>query len=121
MGSIISLISIPFLLTTGPIGHGANIASDSSAAVADSSHMTLVEVQNSGRTPITVSAQNSVGEITLGVVPAAGIKALRVPDWFVGFDPSIDFFVQPKRGLEQESGTLDLRRGERVELVVPAR
>jgi hypothetical protein len=54
-------------------------------------------------------------------VGANDTETLRVPDWVIAFDPTIDFFVDPKGGFSRDSGDLDLRRGERLGLIVPGK
>ena len=89
-------------------------------AATDSSHITLVEVQNDRHVPITVYAQDSWGEIKLGVVPADSTVTLRLRDDFVSRG-DVDFFVQPRGQPEQETGYLEMHRGERLGIVVPPR
>jgi hypothetical protein len=89
-------------------------------AATDSSHVTLVEVQNDRSVPVTVYAQDSWGEIKLGVVPADSTVTLRLRDDFVSRG-DVDFFVQPRGQLEQETGYLEMHRGERLGIVVPPR
>ncbi len=84
--------------------------------------MTLVVVQNNAKGLVTVYAQNAVGEFKLGVVDAYDMATLRLPDWVIALDPTIDFFVDPKGGgFSQDSGNLDVRRGEHLGLVFPGR
>lgn len=92
---------------------------DSSAV--DSSDITLVEVQNDRKVPVTVYAQDSWGEIRLGVVPPDSTVTLRVRDTFVRDGEDVDFFVQPHGQPEQETGYLEVRRGERLGIIVPPR
>jgi len=86
----------------------------------DSSDITLVEVQNDRRVPVTVYAQDSWGEVKVGVVPADSTVTLRLSDAYVGRG-QVDFFVQPRGQPEQETGYLDLHRGERLGILVPPR
>ena len=89
-------------------------------AATDSSNVTLVEVQNDRKVPVTVYAQDSWGEIKLGVVPADSTVTLRLRDDFVSRG-DVDFFVQPRGQPEQETGYLEMHRGERLGIVVPPR
>ena len=53
------------------------MAVDSAVVLArDSSAMTLVVVQNNAKRPVTVYAQNAVGEFKLGVVDASDTETL---------------------------------------------
>src|SRR5690349_6425501 len=78
-------------------------------ASPDSSAITLVEVQNDRKVPVTVYAQDSWGEVRLGVVPADSTVTLRVRDTLVGRG-DIDFFVQPRGQPEEETGYLEVRQ-----------
>jgi hypothetical protein len=86
----------------------------------DSSAMTLVEVQNDRNVPVTVYAQDSWGEFELGVVGADSTATLRVSDPVV-VDGDIDFFVRPRGEPTQETGTVEVHRGERLGIIVPAK
>ncbi|MFN8573518.1 MAG: hypothetical protein U0132_15800 [Gemmatimonadaceae bacterium] len=112
MSSILALIALP-LLAGAPRHH------HTPAAAPDSSSMTVVLVQNDRSQPITVYAQDDIGEFKLGVVPPDSVLTLRVPDLMVGGSATIDFFIHPKGGNEQESGFIEVREGDRVGLVVP--
>ena len=90
-------------------------------ALVDSSGITLVEVQNDRTVPVTVYAQDSWGEIRVGVVPPDSTVTLRLRDSFVRDGEDVDFFVQPRGQPEQETGYLEVRRGERLGVVVPPR
>jgi hypothetical protein len=90
------------------------------AAGVDSSEITMVEVQNDRKVPVTVYAQDSWGETRLGVVPADSTITLRVRTAFVGRG-DIDFFVQPRGQPEEETGYMEVRQGERLGIVVPPR
>jgi len=90
------------------------------AVTNDSADVTMVEVQNDRKVPVTVYAQDSWGEVKLGVVPADSTVTLRVRNTLVGRG-DIDFFVQPRGQPEEETGYLDVRLGERLGIVVPPR
>ena len=125
MSTILTLFAVPLIAAgTAMNPLTSHTASDSSAAALarDSSKMTLVVVQNNAKRPVTVYAQNAVGEFKLGVVDANDTGTLRLPDWVIALDPSIDFFVDPKGGgFSQDSGILDMRRGEHLGLVFPGK
>ena len=89
-------------------------------AAADSSGITLVEVQNDRKVPVTVYAQDSWGEATIGVVPPDSTVTIRLRDRFVNRG-DVDFFVQPRGQPEQETGYLAVQRGERLGIIVPPR
>ena len=90
-------------------------------AAVDSSGLTLVEVQNDRHVPLTVYAQDSWGEIRLGVVPPDSTVTLRLRDSFVRDGADVDFFVQPRGQAEEETGFMEVRRGERLGVLVPPR
>jgi len=89
-------------------------------ASIDSSNATLIEVQNDRRVPVAVYAQDSWGEVELGVVPPDSTLTLRLSDALVGRG-EVDFFVHPKGAPDEETGYLDVRRGERLGILVPPR
>jgi len=99
-------------LTTKPPKHKAE--------VPDSSTMTLVEVQNNRNVPVTVYAQDEWGEVELGVVGADSAATLRLSD-VLADDDDIDFFVHPKGAADEETGNVDVHRGERIGILVPTR
>lgn len=86
----------------------------------DSSNATLIEVQNDRHVPVVVYAQDSWGEVELGVVPPDSTITLRLSDAFVSRG-DVDFFVHPKGQPDQETGYLEVRRGERLGILVPPR
>ena len=86
----------------------------------DSPNATLIEVQNDRKVPIIVYAQDSWGDVRLGVVPADSIVTLRVNDAVVTRG-EVDFLVHPKKGPDEETGYLDVHRGERLGILVPSR
>lgn len=90
------------------------------AAAADSSTMTLVEVQNDRNVPVAVYAQDAWGEVELGVVPPDSTITLRLSNLLVSRG-DVDFFVHPKGQPEEETGYMDVRRGERLGILVPPR
>lgn len=124
MSTIFSLFTAPLIAAGAAMNSlPARMAVDSGAVAAtDSSAMTLVVVQNNAKRPVTVYAQNALGEFKLGVVDPYDTETLRLPDWVIALDPTIDFFVDPKGGgFSQDSGNLDMRRGEHLGLVFPGK
>ena len=89
-------------------------------AAMDSSTVTLVEVQNDRQVPVTVYAQNSWGEVKLGVVPPDSTVTLRLSDALMRRG-EVDFFAHPRGQPEQETGYIEVRRGERLGILVPPR
>ncbi len=112
MSSILALITLPFLAGVPSHHHPRS-------AMPDSSAMTVVLIQNDRPQPVTVYAQDDVGEFKLGIVPPDSVVTLRIPDLMVAGGATIDFFVHPKGGVEQESGFIEVRNGDHVGLVVP--
>jgi hypothetical protein len=99
-------------LTTKPPKHRAE--------VPDSSAMTLVEIQNNRNVPVAVYAQDAWGEVELGVVAPDSTTTLRVTD-LIAADGEIDFFVHPKGQPDEDTGNVEVHRGERIAILVPAR
>ena len=88
------------------------------ASLPDSSSMTLVEVQNNRNVPVTVYAQDSFGEMKVGVVGADSTATLRLADPIV-LDGDVDFFVHPKGQSDEETGNVEIHRGDRLGILVP--
>jgi hypothetical protein len=86
----------------------------------DSASMTLVVVQNDRSVPVTVYAQYEWSESKLGVVLAGASKTFRLSEYFLE-SGDVDFFVQPTGQAEEESGNMEIRRGEHVGVIVPPR
>ena len=86
----------------------------------DSASATLIEVQNDRHVPVVVYAQDSWGEVQLGVVPPDSTVTLRLSDALVERG-NVDFFVHPKGAPDQETGYLEVHRGERLGILVPPR
>jgi hypothetical protein len=108
------------IIATALAAHLATKPPKHKAEVPDSSAMTLVEVQNNRNVPVTVYAQDSWGEVELGVVAADSTVTLRVSD-AVNPDQAIDFFIHPKGRPDEDTGNVEVHRGERIGIVVPAR
>ena len=106
---IISALLATQLAIKPPAKHGATV---------DSSTITLVEVQNDRHVPVTVYAQNGWGEFRLGVVPADSTETFRVPNP-IAFDDEVDFFVHGSGLPDQETGTVEIHRGEHLGILVP--
>lgn len=100
---------------------GSPTAPSKTPSAADSANMALVEVQNDRSQPVTVYAEGAEGEFKIGEVPPDSVITLRVPDLVVGGGAEVDFLVHPKGGFDEDSGYLELRRGEKLGLVVPDR
>jgi hypothetical protein len=90
------------------------------SSVPDSSAMTFVQVQNNRHVPVRVFAQDGFGEIELGVVPAGTTATLRVADPIV-IEGNVDFFVHPQGQPEEDTGSLEVHRGDRLGVLVPER
>lgn len=88
------------------------------ASVSDSSNMTLVEVQNNRNVPVTVYAQDSSGEVKLGVVGADSDATFQMKK-AITLDGDVDFFVHPKGQQTEETGNVELRPGDRLAILVP--
>ena len=88
------------------------------SSVPDSTDMTLVEVQNNRNVPVTVYAEDTWGEVKLGVVAAGSAATLRLNDPLM-MDGDVDFFVHPKGGQDETTGSIEMHRGERLGILVP--
>ena len=97
-------------------------APDPSASVApvDSATMTLVVVQNDRAVPVTVYAQNDVGEYKLGVVAPNETMTMSLEPFMID-EGDVQFFVHPAGQLDESTQPLELHRGERIGVVVPPR
>ena len=82
---------------------------------------TDVVVQNDRTEPVTVYLETATGEFRLGRVGPLGTADLVVPRWLVGSGAAVDIFVHPRRGFDEDTGELEVRRGDRVGVIVPAR
>ena len=78
-------------------------------------------VDNPRGTPVTVFAEQGAFDVRLGQVPAHGRVTLRFPKSVVAFDESIEVVVHPERGVDLESETMNVRKGEHLGLRVPVR
>ena len=90
------------------------------SSTPDSSSMTLVEIQNNRNVPVVVYAQDTWGEVKLGVVGADSTATLRLSDPLV-LDGDVDFFVHPKGQEDEGTGNVEVHRGERLGILVPAK
>lgn len=114
--TILTLLTLPLVaMTSGTPRH------HTPEATVDSSQMTLVTVQNDDSRPVRVEMQNSWGDYELGTVPANGVVSLQVPQLLIDDGVDVDFFIVPKGGFEQDSGYMELHRGDHVGLLVPNR
>jgi len=82
---------------------------------------TTVVVQNNLKDPVRVYAERGAFDIRLGVVPAGGDATLAIPAWMVEESGSVTVYVRTSNGVEQRTGLLEVHRGERLGVVVPAR
>ncbi|MBV6520407.1 MAG: hypothetical protein MNPFHGCM_00514 [Gemmatimonadaceae bacterium] len=105
-------------LLAGPAG--ATTPSHAAAAV-DSTDMTLVTVQNDESNPIRVYVEAAVGEFHLGTVQADSLATLRIPALVAQDGAAVKFFVHGMGAEEQDSGYLEIERGDRIGLIVPKR
>jgi len=87
----------------------------------NSSTKATVTVQNNQKDSITVYAERGDEDITLGRVPALGVATFTVPDWLSLDRQDVQFFIQPKDGLEQGTGTVELAPGAHIGLLVRPR
>ncbi|MEO8336501.1 MAG: hypothetical protein ABI664_16090 [bacterium] len=109
MLNIIAALALPLAVATSP-----------APVTTDSADMTLVVVDNDRGVAVTVYEEDSFGDFKLGVVAPNSQATLRMKDYII-YESQVQFFVVPKGELEESAPMLDVRRGERVGLVVPAR
>ena len=112
MLTLIALLTAPLLGGTLPPAHASRSIND------DSSEMTLVVVQNQRKVPVAVYLERGSEDIRLGVVDALAETTFRVPDYVVG---DVQFFVDPRSGLEESTDYVNLEAGEHIGVIVPAR
>ncbi len=113
MVSILTLFVIPFFAVGRP-------AASAPPAAVDSTEIALVEVENDRNVPVTIYAEQGMRDVRLGVVAALTDSTLRVPDFMLG-EGQIKFFARPAGQVEEATDYVEIERGKRVGLVVPAR
>ena len=80
---------------------------------------TTATVENDLDQPITVYLEVGNEEIKLGNVPAEADSTFTLPRWLVGVAPrQMDFYVHPTKGLDQDTGPVDMRQGEHLGIEV---
>ena len=112
------MLNLIALLTAPLLGGALPPARASARMNDDSSAMTLVVVQNQRKVPVTVYLERGSEDIRLGVVDALADTTFRLPDHVVG---DVQFFVDPRSGVEESTEYVNLEAGEHIGLIVPAR
>ena len=82
---------------------------------------TEVVVQNDENVPVTVYVEWGSEELRLGKVDAMDTAHLALPAWLITSEADVDIIVHPTRGFDQETGYLEVRRGDTIGVIVPAR
>jgi len=114
MINLIATLTLPVLMAT------ASPSPTTPATAVDSSTLTLVVVQNDRSVSVTVYAQNDFGEYKLGVVEPYESATLSLADYMLA-EGDVQFFVHPVGQLDESTEPMELHRGERIGLVIPAR
>lgn len=114
MLNIIAVLAFPVLMAAPPVD------STTVSAPIDSTNVALVEVENDRTVPVTVYAQNDFGEHKLGVVAPRSTETMTLAKNELGRG-DVQFFVHPAGQIEESTDPMELHRGERIGLVVPAR
>jgi hypothetical protein len=104
-------------------GEMASTVTDTMSAVIPPEELAdaTLTVDNPRATAVTVFADQGPFEVRLGRVAARSSATLRFPKSVVFPDETIQLLVHPDGGLDQESETLHVHRGEHLGLRVSAR
>jgi hypothetical protein len=78
-----------------------------------------VTVENDRAEPVTVYVEIGDDDVRLGTLPAFGDSTFELPQWVGSRARSVDFFIHPERGFDEDTGTLVLEPGERLGILVP--
>jgi len=76
-------------------------------------------VENDRDTPVEVYVEVGDAELHLGRVPANGEETFNLPSWLANFPRTVDFFVHPAKGFDQDTGPLELGPTEHLGILVP--
>lgn len=94
-------------------------ATASARTLPADSTVTVVEVDNQRRVPVTVTVQKDDQDVLIGIVAPGSDSTLEVPRWLVGSD--VVFFLNPAGQLEESTQPMDVESGEHIGIVVPMR
>ena len=106
-----------------PFGQQPASPADTMSAVIPPEEMAdaTLTVENPRSTPATVFASRPPFDIRLGTVPARGTATLRFPKSALQPDGSISIVIHPEGGMDLESQTLDVRKGNHLGIRIPRR
>ena len=79
---------------------------------------TTATVENDLNQPVTVYLEMGSEEIRLGIVPGDGDSTFTLPPWLVTTSRDLDFLVHPVKGRDQETGPVEIHRGEHLGIEV---
>ena len=82
--------------------------------------MTLVVVQNDRNVPVTVYVQNDLNETRLATVAPLTDTTIRIPSYLTAAG-EVSFFVHPQHELDEGTAPMEIKRGDHVGLIVPAK
>jgi hypothetical protein len=111
MRSVATLIALSVM--------GVATVSAASPSRPPTTDVTSVVVQNNRSTPVRVYLDLDNQEITLGRVDGMDTRTFTVPRWLVHGTADVNVFVNPQRGLELQTGQIELQEGKQLGVIVP--
>ena len=100
------------------LGASRASAADHRRHQPDQSDSTTATVENDLNQPVIVYVEVGNEEVRLGTVPAEGDSTFALPRWLVRTSREMDFFVHPAKGLDQDTGPVDIHQGEHLGIEV---
>jgi hypothetical protein len=98
---------------------GRAMAADHRHHQPASADSTTATVENDLDHPVVVYLEAAGREVRLGTVSPESDSTFTLPRWIVTVTgQEVDFFVHPAKGFDQDTGMLDLRRGEHLGIEV---
>jgi hypothetical protein len=76
-------------------------------------------VENDRNTPVEVYVEIGEAELHLGTVPANNEQTFPLPSWLTNFPRTVDFFIHPTKGFDEDTGPLELGPSEHLGIIVP--
>lgn len=95
---------------------------DTMSAVLTSGELnaTTLTVNNPLTTAVTVYIEQGTFDIRVGTVAPQSTATLRLPEWLIKEQQTLEFFVHPQGGQDLASSRLEVRPGAHLGLRVPA-
>jgi hypothetical protein len=113
MLNIIAVLAFPTLIA-------APTRSATPSEPSDSAAMTVVVVQNERNVPVTVYEEDDFGDTKIAVVAANETETVDMQR-FVRDESTIRIFVKPNGEQEEATDLLEMRPGDHLGVVIPAR